>query len=199
MSNMGKCLKLFYSENDEVNGVIRDLIDQWPYGFSKYVTNPDDYGNECWSIKIEPCDSLKSTSVVISAYMHMRCGFSMFEHDRETMQSWIDSGDTFKEIEIQGDVKEIVYDCWHALKKEEKKAIENGFEINGTIMTSIADTLSMDDFTLLDTVCGKFAKLHYPNTCFLPNNNKVVVKIHLALKKKPVAKFNENEPVFLRG
>lgn len=195
--NNGELWKSFYSNDEDVNALIEKAIKNWPYGYCKSGKQPDDV--DCLNIEIKPFNDIESTASVIDAYMHLMCGFSIVCVDYDDMKGWVSSGDIFRQIEICGDPKKLAHECWHALIKEKVLCEQNGLEISGIFMTVLGVILTLENFELYCVLGQNFADLFIPNTCLLPLEEEIKIKFHLALKKKPVVKFNENTPMFLRG
>lgn len=192
--NEGKSLKLFYSDNIETKKIINDLIRQWPYGFCEQVDKPisDDYRY----INIESYKDLDSTKSVIKAYMHLVCGYTPVCIDEGEIAAWIDSGNIYREIEVRGEGKELAYNFWNAMKKARDIYREDGYEINGTFMTVIADFDVLKDWGLYIAICRNFSDLHIPNGCFISDVVEISINVQIALKPiKKLVKYTKEEAI----
>ena len=183
--NDGKSLKLFYSDNIEIKKLINDLIRQWPYGFCEQVDKL--ISNDYRYINIEPYKDLDSTKSVIKAYMHLVCGYAPVCIDGGEVSAWIDSGNIYREIEVKGEGKELAYNFWNAMEKARYIYHKDGYEINGTFMTVIADFDVLKDWKLYVAICRDFADLHIPNGCFISDVEGISINVQIALK--PTKKF----------
>ena len=183
--NKGQVLKVFHSENNEVKNLLSELIHQWPYGFCKQSEEPTDTP-ENWCVNnILPYKDLKSTKSVITTQMYTQCGYTPISIDIGEINAWIDSGEIYREIEVTGKEKELAYNCWQVLWEVNENYKKEGYEINGTFMTIITETMSLSSMGLYTTICSSFGSLHIPNGCFISNLKDTVINIQVALKPIP--------------
>jgi len=181
--NQGQALKLFHSGNNEIKKLISDLIEKWPHGYCQQVDQPNE-GSDLY-IDIEPYQDIESTKSVIKTWMHLYCGYAPACIDGGEVEVWLNSGDIYRELEVRGKGKELAYDFWQAIDEKRVEYKNNGYEIHGIFMTTIADFNVLKDWNLYVAICRDFSDLTMPNGCFMDHVEDITLNIQFALKPIP--------------
>ncbi|WP_435236738.1 hypothetical protein ACR30L_03900 [Psychromonas sp. PT13] len=181
--NEGKVLKLFHSESNEIKKLISDLIGKWPHGYCQQIDQPNKGAD--FYINIELYQDIESTRSVIRTYMHLLCGYAPACIDDGEVAVWLNSGDIYREIEVRGKGKELAYDFWQAMEEKRLEYKNNGYEIHGIFMTTIANFNVLKDWSLYVAICRDFADLTMPNGCFINHVEDITLNTQFALKPIP--------------
>jgi len=195
--NEGKVLKLFHSENHEIKKLISDLIERWPHGYCQQIDQPNEGAD--FYINIDPYKDIESTRSVIRTYMHLLCGYAPACIDGGEVAVWLNSGEIYREVEVRGKGKELAYDFWQAMEKKRLEYKDNGYEIHGIFMTTIADFNALKDWGLYVAICRSFSDLTMPNGCFIEQAKDITLNIQFALKLIPQAVLNTDEELIEKG
>lgn len=195
--NQGEVLKSFYSENNEIKKLISDLIEKWPHGFCKQIDEPNEESD--FYINIEPYQDIESTRSVIRTYMHLLCGYAPACIDGGEVGVWLNSGEIYREIEVRGKGKELAYNFWQAMEKRRLEYKDDGYEIHGIFMTTIADFNTLKDWGLYVAICRDFSELTMPNGCFIEQVEDITLNVQFALKPTPKKVLYTDEELIEKG
>ncbi|WP_299667792.1 transcription factor IIS helical bundle-like domain-containing protein [uncultured Psychromonas sp.] len=195
--NEGKVLKRFHSENHEIKKLISDLIEKWPHGYCQQIDLPSE-GSDFY-INIEPYQDIESTRSVIRTYMHLLCAYAPVCIDGDEITIWLNSGEIYREIEVRGKGKELAYYFWQAMEKKRLEYQDNGYEIHGIFMTTIANFNDLKDWGLYVAICRNFSELTMPNGCFIEQAEDITLNIQIALKPLPQTVLSTDEELIERS
>ena len=193
--NDGKLIKKIYSPDSSVAQLIGDAVQVWPNGYCEHATAYQSESDGCWFIEISPQRDSESTRSVISAYMHVGCGFSYFCVDGQDIESWLSNASQFRVVTIQGGHKELAFNLWEALRNTINSYKSHGLYVKGVILTIMGKEISLDEIDLYVSIVQGFGVDLIPNTSFFfgDQQHDTQLKLHLALQplEKPNSAVND--------
>ncbi len=196
--NVGEQLKLMYSADPATKKAIKVAVKEWPFGYCEYTDTPNVNDESDWLVTIDAQEDLESTKTIIDAYMHVRCGFSMFDIDEYDIRSWLANGQQFCSATVRGSYKELAHNLWGTIIEMTIQQQKRGMEIESILVTVVGKEISLDDIDLFLCVAGGAGKNTIGNTClFADESMENYIQVHFSLA--PEEKTDEMDlPLFLR-
>ena len=180
--NLGGLKKAIYSTTPSVMALVVKSTQEWPHGFSRYVTNPEDVADDEWFVEIENHSEIQSVMSVIDAYMHIGTGISCVDIDDQEIKYWLSCGSSYHTMPIKAPQKELPYELWKTLLDYQQVLEHERKKIKCIILTVMGKVVPLDEISFYSAIVSHLNIDLLLNNCFFEYEDTTYLRLHMTLR-----------------